>query len=79
MGRFQQRKLSIQQDKLHIQIFGATAVVEFYWDFEAKFKDGPQLKTSGRETQVLQKIDGNWRIVHVHYSSLPVTGERQGF
>ena len=58
-----------------------TAVVEFYWDFVATFRDsGDELHTTGRESQVLLKgPDGNWKIPQVHYSGPAVTGEGEGF
>jgi Xaa-Pro aminopeptidase len=75
---FSERKLSAHDVSIHV--FGDSARAEFYWDFAAKFrKDGTPLTTHGRETQLYQKIDGRWRLVHVHYSGMPVTGERQGF
>jgi Xaa-Pro aminopeptidase len=75
---FSERKLSVHDVSIHI--FGEAARAEFYWDFAAKFrKDGSPLTTHGRETQFYQKIQGRWRLVHVHYSGMPVTGERQGF
>jgi ketosteroid isomerase-like protein len=79
MGKpFSERKLIIKN--LVIHSYGDIAWAEFYWDFEAKFrKDGSQLVTHGRETQVYHKDKDVWRIVHVHYSGMPVTGERQGF
>ncbi|MCM3186849.1 YybH family protein [Priestia megaterium] len=66
---------------ISIQNFGDTAVLEFYWDFNAVFrKDGDALNTKGRETQVLYKTkEHGWKIVHVHYSNMPVTGEKSGF
>lgn len=59
----------------------STAVVEFYWDFVATFRNsGDELHTTGRESQVLLKgPDGNWKIVQVHYSGPAVTGEVEGF
>jgi Xaa-Pro aminopeptidase len=75
---FSERKLSVHEVSVHV--FGDSAWAEFYWDFAAKFrKDGSPLATHGRETQLYQKIAGRWRLVHVHYSGMPVTGERQGF
>jgi ketosteroid isomerase-like protein len=38
-------------------------------------KDGSPIATHGRETQVNRKLQGAWRLVHVHYSGMPVTGE----
>lgn len=57
------------------------AILEFYWVFDATFvgADSMSIQTKGRETQVLKKIDSTWRIVHIHYSGMPETGEREGF
>jgi uncharacterized protein (TIGR02246 family) len=79
MGQtFSDRKLSVRDVVVHA--YGDAAWAEFYWEFVAKFrKDGTPLTTRGRESQVYRKTDGRWRLVHVHYSGMPVTGERQGF
>ena len=78
MGRFVERKLTARN--INIRIINETAAWgDFYWDFDATFKDGATIQTAGRETQVWEKIDGTWKIVHVHYSGLPVTGDREGF
>ena len=75
---FSERKLSIRDVSIHT--YGDTAWAEFYWDFAAKFrKDGAPLATKGRETQIYHKEQGRWRLVHVHYSGMPVTGEGRGF
>jgi Xaa-Pro aminopeptidase len=75
---FSERKLSVRDVSVHV--YGDAAWAEFYWDFAAKFrKDGSPLATHGRETQLYQKEQGRWRLVHVHYSGMPVTAERQGF
>jgi ketosteroid isomerase-like protein len=75
---FSERKLTVHDVSVHV--YGDAAWAEFYWDFAAKFrKDGSPLATHGRETQLYRKEQGRWRLVHVHYSGMPVTGERQGF
>ena len=75
---FSERKLSFHD--LAVQILGDAAVAEFYWDFVAKFrKDGSPITTHGRESQVYRKTSDGWRLVHVHYSGMPITSERQGF
>jgi len=33
----------------------------------------------GVETQIYRRENGQWRIVHVHYSGAPVTGNLKGF
>src|SRR6266704_3178543 len=75
---FSERKLSVHDVSVHL--YGDAAWAEFYWDFAAKFrKDSSPLTTHGRETQLYRKEHGRWRLVHVHYSGMPATGERQGF
>jgi Xaa-Pro aminopeptidase len=74
---FSERKLSARD--IAVDISGNSAVVEFYWDFTGKFrKDGSQITTHGRETQIYFKQDGAWRLAHVHYSGMPATELRQG-
>jgi ketosteroid isomerase-like protein len=75
---FSERALSLHDVSIHV--YGDSALAEFYWDFNAKFrKDGSPITTHGRESQLYEKIQGHWRLVHVHYSGMPATGERQGF
>ena len=76
---FSERKL-VTSD-VSLQLFGDAAVVEFYWQFDAKFRaDGSPITTKGRESQVFYKSPTKgWQLVHVHYSNMPVTGDRVGF
>src|SRR5215831_1260018 len=77
-GMFSERKLSGHD--VTVQVLGDAAVAEFYWDFVAKLrKDGSPIATHGRETQVYRRMLDGWRLVHVHYSGMPATMERQGF
>ncbi|HKD51761.1 MAG TPA: aminopeptidase P N-terminal domain-containing protein [Candidatus Acidoferrum sp.] len=77
-GMFSERKL--RPHDIVVQVLGDAAVAEFYWDFTAKMrKDGSPVTTHGRETQVYRKTPDGWRLVHVHYSGMPATAERQGF
>ena len=69
---FSERKLSPRDISVHV--YGDAGWAEFYWDFAAKFrKDGSAVTTHGRETQVYRKTKDSWRLVHVHYSSMPAT------
>ena len=75
---FSERKLAVKDIVIHA--YPDTAWAEFYWDFVAKLRsDGTTVTTHGRESQVYRKIDRRWRLVHIHYSGMPTTGERQGF
>lgn len=77
-GTFSKRKLSPKNITVHV--CGDTAWSEFQWDFVATVRaDGSAIETQGRETQVYHKENGQWRIVHVHYSGVPVSGKLKGF
>jgi len=69
---FSERKLSVRDVSVHV--YGDAAWAEFYWDFAGQFrKDGSPLATHGRETQLYRKEQDRWRLVHVHYSGMPVS------
>jgi ketosteroid isomerase-like protein len=75
---FSARQLNIHDAS--ISVYGDAAWAEFYWDFTGKFrKDGSIITTKGQETQIYHKEAGGWRLVHVHYSGMPVTEQKQGF
>lgn len=78
-ARFSKRKLTTRD--IDIRRFGDAAIVEFYWQFDAVFSDdGTPHRTTGRESQMVVNVpDLGWRIVQVHYSKMPVTGDREGF
>jgi len=78
MANFSERELILKDIVIRV-LNETTAWTDFYWDFEATFKDGKSIQSAGRETQVLTKQDDGWKILHVHYSGMPVTGEREGF
>jgi uncharacterized protein (TIGR02246 family) len=68
---FSERKLTPKQ--ISVRAYTDAAWAEFYWDFSAKLrKDGSAVETHGRETQIYRKEQGRWRLVHVHYSGMPV-------
>lgn len=75
---FSKRKLVYQNPKW--TNYGQVAWVEFNWVFDATFKkDGQKMQSKGRETQIWNSENGKWKLVHVHYSGMPLNGERQGF
>jgi len=75
---FSKRKLNIYN--AHINVYGGVAWAEFYWVFDATFKkDNSPLQTKGRESQIWRKTKNEWHLVHVHYSDMPISGDRQGF
>ncbi len=77
MGMFSKRDLIFDTTAIHVN--GDSAWVELTWTFHAIWKDtGEPVTTQGRETQVLVREQGNWRLVHVHYSGPPTTIARKG-
>jgi ketosteroid isomerase-like protein len=38
---------------------------------------GQAIHSRTMETMVLRRTDGQWRIVHIHWSSAPITGEHE--
>lgn len=68
VGRFDKRELTVVGTP-RIIVRERFAIVEFDWEFHArKREDGSEITTRGRESQVYEKKDGAWRLVHVHYS-----------
>lgn len=58
-----------------IYLFDNTAIVEFYWQLDATLRDsGEPFELQGRETQVMRKVNGEWKLVHLHYSGMPEDG-----
>ena len=78
MGNFSKRSLQPRDISVNV-VDENNAWGEFYWTFDATFNDGMDITTDGRETQVWCHEADCWKILHVHYSAMPVTGEREGF
>ena len=75
---FNKRDLRIS--KLKVQNYRDVAWLTFQWVFDATFKkDDSPMQTKGRETQIWRKEGKSWKLVHIHYSGLPLNGEREGF
>jgi ketosteroid isomerase-like protein len=78
MGLFSTRDLRLK-DIVITPLSEDVAFAEFYWDFDAAFPDGTPLVTEGRETQVWKKEEGEWKILHIHYSGPATQEEGEGF
>jgi ketosteroid isomerase-like protein len=75
---FSARKLSFYN--LKFTYYGNVSWLTFYWIFDGTLKmNNNPVQTRGRETQIWKKVNGEWRLVHVHYSGMPVTGKGQDF
>lgn len=70
---FTERKLTAKDIRIHVN--GKSAWAQFNWEFTAKMKQtGAPYRSQGRETQIYRREKGRWRIVHVHYSARPASG-----
>lgn len=63
---FAERRL--RPDNLAITVAGNAAWAVFDWTFTAKLANGQPFSSKGWESHVYQKIDGQWLLVHLHYS-----------
>jgi len=71
---FSTRKLSFSD--LKFAYYGDVSWLTFYWTFDGTLKmNNNPVQTKGRETQIWRKINYEWRLVHVHYSEMPVAGQ----
>lgn len=70
---FSTRKLSFFDVKF--AYYDNVSWLTFYWIFDGTLKiNNSTVQTRGRETQIWKKVNREWRLVHVHYSGMPVTG-----
>ena len=61
-------KRNLQKEELSITVYGDAAWAEFNWVFDATRNDGSPHNTKGRESQFFHKENGQWKLVHIHYS-----------
>jgi ketosteroid isomerase-like protein len=54
-----------------IQTYGSMAIVSCHWSYTASVGGRPQIG-SGRGSYIFEKRDGEWFLVHLHESALPV-------
>lgn len=68
-SKMKYRKLSSFSEA--VSIYGDMASVQLYWKFDTIDADDKEHQTRGRESLIFSKTDGEWRLVHVHYSRMP--------
>jgi ketosteroid isomerase-like protein len=68
-GMFMKRDL--RPSNVSVQVRGDSAWLAYDWEFAGTLADGQPTASKGWETQVYQRTDRGWRIVHLHYSVPP--------
>ena len=58
----------LKANNVHIDVNGDSAWAVFDWSFTGKLANGQPLNSKGWESHVYKKVDGAWRIAHLHYS-----------
>ena len=51
-----------------VKLFGDVALVTFYYDQEIQFLDSPRLARTGKETHMLRRESGQWKVFFAHWS-----------
>ena len=75
---FSTRKLSFFN--LNFAHYDNVSWLTFNCLFDATMKaNNMPVQTKGRETQIWKKTNAGWRLVHVHFSGIPVAGQDKGF
>ena len=68
-GAFMKRDL--RPSNVSVQIMGDSAWLAYDWEFAGTLANGQPTASKGWETQVYERTDRGWRIVHLHYSVPP--------
>jgi PhnB protein len=58
----------VLNDDLSVKVVGGAAWAHCTWKMDFDYKDGTQRHLEGRLTEVLEKQNGAWKIVHEHAS-----------
>jgi len=63
---------------MHIKVYGDNAYARYFLSYGGTHKSGAKIDVEGRGTNIFERINGKWKVVHEHFSlptANPVTGE----
>lgn len=66
------RERDLRPSNVSLQVMGDSAWLAYDWEFAGTLADGQSTASKGWETQVYERTDRGWRIVHLHYSVPPL-------
>jgi ketosteroid isomerase-like protein len=61
----------LRPSSVSIDVLGDSAWLAYDWTFTGKLANGQPIASKGWESQMYQKTDQGWKIVHLHYSVPP--------
>jgi len=61
----------LRSSNVSLRVMGDAAWLAYDWTFTGKLANGQPTASKGWESQMYQKTDQGWRIVHLHYSVPP--------
>lgn len=64
-------KYTLSDIKIQVLPSRDVAVATYFIDFQMRLPDGQASASRAFETDVWQKIDGNWKVASLHYTEIP--------
>ena len=61
----------LRPSNVSMDVMGDSAWLAYDWTFTGKLANGQPMASKGWESQMYQRTDQEWRIVHLHYSVPP--------
>lgn len=68
-GRVEKNELS--DVRVQVMPCGNLAIASYFVDYRLRTPDDEVSASRAFESEVWQKIDGEWKLVHLHYSEIP--------
>jgi len=63
---------------MYVKVYGDNAYARYFLSIVATHKSGAKIDVEGRGTNIFERINGEWKVVHEHFSlptTNPVTGQ----
>ena len=64
-------KNELSDIRIQVMPGGDVAVATYFVDYQLRMPDGEVSTSKAFESEVWQKIDGEWKVVTLHYSEIP--------
>ena len=64
-------KNELSDRRVQVLPSGDVAISSYFIDYQMRSPDGEITTAKAYETEVWQKIDGQWKIISLHYTEIP--------